>query len=804
MMRWFYKLSIKTKLILLTMLTISFSLLLACSAFVFNDLRTFQDEMVKELISDADIVGSNSTAALSFGDQNNAKETLASLRSVKSITDARIIAVDGKAFAEYSRDGSPPRHWQGPPPDREYRFNSDSLELSRNISLNGKTIGTVQLRSDLHRLTERIRHYILISLAVLAGVGAAAFFAFSAMQRLITRPILHLAEVARAISRDRNYAVRAVKEGDDESGELTICFNEMLHQIQERDHQLEVHRQHLEEEVHLRTEELHLTVDQLIIARDKAEEASRAKSSFLANMSHEIRTPMTAIIGYADLLLYPNQTPSDRLQCIQTIRRNGQHLLMIINDILDFSKIEAGRMSVDRVRCSPLQIVAETASLMRVAAMAKDLIFKVEYEGPIPQTIVTDPMRLRQILINLLNNAIKFTNSGSVRLLIHLDNQDPSTQRLRFDVIDTGIGIAQEKLTRLFNPFSQADNSMSRKYGGTGLGLAISKRLVEMLGGDISVVSEPAKGSTFSVTVDTGSLADVKLIVGATESYHIPPDLVSATLPGPQLPRGRILVAEDGLDNQRLIAFLLKSAGAEVELAENGRIAVEKALAAVARHTPYDLIVMDMQMPEMDGYEATSKLRRKGFTIPIVALTAHALSDDRGKCINAGCTDYLTKPIDREKLLETISFYIQRQRAAGDVAPQPAHKPPAQRPPAQEPPAPQETIIKSQYSNDPAMKEIVAQFVENLPGHVRMLHRLLQEQNLDELKRAVHQIKGAGGGYGFAQLSHLAAEVEKSIKARDPLQTLAAGVERLVAIMRRAEGYDQHKEASRAAESSRH
>ena len=400
-------------------------------------------------------------------------------------------------------------------------------------------------------------------------------------------------------------------------------------------------------------------------ATRKAEAATRAKSEFLANMSHEIRTPMTAILGFADVLL-ENPAGPEAVDAAKTIKLNGEHLLEIINDILDLSKIEAGKLDLERIACSPCQVVAEMASLMRVRFEAKGLSLQVEHVGPIPETILTDPTRLRQILANLVGNAIKFTEVGGVRIATRLVQEPGREPALQLDVIDSGIGMTKRQVGKLFRPFVQADTSTSRKYGGSGLGLAISRRLAGMLGGDVTVTSEPGKGSTFSARVATGSLEGVPMLVGQP---------TEAVLEGKKLSRSakkrqvkldsRILLAEDGPDNRRLISFILNKAGAEVVTAENGRIAVEKAMACFPgrgrrrgdEEKPFDVVLMDMQMPVMDGYEATRQLRAAGYTDPIIALTAHAMRSDRQKCLDAGCDDYLTKPISRENLVAMIAKY---------------------------------------------------------------------------------------------------------------------------------------------------
>ena len=398
-----------------------------------------------------------------------------------------------------------------------------------------------------------------------------------------------------------------------------------------------------------------------------AEVANRAKSEFLANMSHEIRTPMTAILGYADLLAGQLEDPS-HLDALDIIRRNGAHLLNVVNDILDLSKIEAGKLRVERRACSPAAILADVVSLLRVRADGKGLALKLEFAGPMPEAVWTDSARLRQILLNLVGNAIKFTEIGDVRVVARLARGDAPQPKLVCEVVDTGIGMTTEQVENLFRPFQQADASTSRKFGGTGLGLAISKRLAEFLGGDITATSQPGRGSTFVLTIDPGSLNGVALLDHPSEAIVAPATSPAAGDAQTRL-SCRILLAEDGVDNKRFISFLLTKAGAEVTTVENGREALETALAALPGRgrrcddprAPFDVILMDMQMPVMDGYQATRRLREEGYTGPIIALTAHAMADDRQKCLDVGCDDYAAKPIDRARLLNVITGVLPRQ-----------------------------------------------------------------------------------------------------------------------------------------------
>ena len=401
----------------------------------------------------------------------------------------------------------------------------------------------------------------------------------------------------------------------------------------------------------------------------RAEAANRSKSEFLANMSHEIRTPMTAIRGFAEILrdetlcctVCPNSAACNirrtNTDHVGTICRNTEYLLSLIDDILDLSKIEAGALTVEQIACSPFAIVAEIESLMRVRTTAKGLELRIEYDGAVPETIWTDPTRLRQILINLLGNAVKFTEAGVIRLIVrYVAGESPV---LRFDVVDMGVGMTPAQVARLFQPFTQADGSMTRRFGGTGLGLVISRKLAQLLGGDVVILeTQLGVGTRFQVTVGVGPIGDVRMLTDPVIA-HSADHGEKEEDGGVQEPLNcRILLAEDGVDNQRLVGFILKKAGAEVTVVENGQQAVDAALSARSGGTSFGAILMDMQMPVMDGYEATRQLRRQGYTGPIIALTAHAMATDREKCLSAGCDEFVTKPIDRKKLLGAVRRFM--------------------------------------------------------------------------------------------------------------------------------------------------
>lgn len=388
-----------------------------------------------------------------------------------------------------------------------------------------------------------------------------------------------------------------------------------------------------------------------------AESANNAKSSFLANVSHEIRTPMTAILGFTEIL-QDNLEHKENLDALNTIRNNGQYLLDLINDILDISKIEANRLDVETIRFPLVDLLRDVRDLIKVRANAKNLSLHLEFGKDIPATIQSDPTRIRQILINLLGNGIKFTEKGGVRLVTDLVPGE-SNPLLRFTIIDSGIGMSEFAVKKLFQPFSQADSSTSRRFGGTGLGLAISKRLVELLGGKLTVESHPGEGSRFTATIDPGSLKGIETTVPDLNTGS--PQTTLETSPVASLDC-RILLAEDSRDNQRLLNHVLRKAGAEVTTVENGQLAIDEIRETQGTPEAFDVVLMDMQMPVMDGYDAVAQLRKDGESLPIIALTAHAMSGARQECLNAGCDDYAPKPINRRELLAQIARQIQGRR----------------------------------------------------------------------------------------------------------------------------------------------
>jgi len=481
-----------------------------------------------------------------------------------------------------------------------------------------------------------------------------------------------------------------------------------------------------------------------MVEKTAAEKASHAKSLFLANMSHEIRTPLTAIIGYSEALLDIKQTMSERIDGIQTINQAGKHLLGIINDILDLSKIEAGRLEVERLPVPLFGILNDVAALARLQAEAKGVTFQIEPVFPLPQTVLTDAIRVKQILINIISNAIKFTERGEVTLRVR---HDPPTERLVVEVLDTGIGISAEQLVRLFQAFTQADASTTRRFGGTGLGLALSKQLAEMLGGGISVNSTPGRGSRFTVTLNVGP---AEALIHSIEETHKPEPQVAADDVPPAL-RGRLLLAEDNPVNQRVIVLKMRHLGAEPHVVNNGAEAVEAALAQ-----PFDLVLMDMQMPVMDGLTAVRTLRERGYAGPIVALTANTTLQERQACLDAGCDDFLSKPIENKVFAETLRRYLQADGSAATEN--------------------QDPIIPALLRQDPGLHELVSHLYSSFMDAYRALQAALEAGDNEAFRQQARQMKSAGSDYLSPQLTELVGQLEFSatVGKTQPMQDLLA------------------------------
>ncbi len=712
--------------------------------------------------SAARIVGDSSTAALAFGSSADATEILSSLKGDPRIQEARLCDSSGQIFAYWQRArGHAPARGCG----EGLRFENSALTLARPVlSASNQPLGVIEIRATLEPALYRIRRYLgVASLVFLLALGLATLAAWR-LQRVIAAPIQHLAATARRITEEGNYKLRAGGDPVGDVGSLISSFNTMLHQIALRDDELLSHRGRLEAEVAQRTMELRA-------AKERAEESARLKSEFLANMSHELRTPMNGVIGMTGLLSETELSEVQRVYA-QAVQDSAEGLMGVLNDILDFSKIEAGRLDIESAPFEPRRVAADCVRTLALAASRKGLELIVTIAPDVPEEVLGDSLRVRQVLLNLLGNAIKFTGTGEVEVSVEVACAAPdSLCQLQFAVRDTGIGIDPAKASLIFEPFRQADGSTTRRFGGTGLGLSISRQLVQLMGGTLTLQSDVGSGSRFSFTIPTPqtspcpapllSLAGRRVLVGErhptarhrlcellgrwgaeieygtsrdelmnalgktaepfdiilTDPALLPPrdttsnllhtgsktrivsisnageiaDLepssgtaVHARLMKPVLeselgaalrtslktkrrtrdaalpvcspasgPILRVLVAEDNAINRKVIAGLLRDAAVVLEMAGDGSRAV-----ALHQETPFDVILMDIQMPAMDGFEATRLIWQleegPGRRTRIIALTAHARLEDRERCFSAGMDDYLSKPVSKAALLEAL------------------------------------------------------------------------------------------------------------------------------------------------------
>lgn len=571
---------------------------------------------------------------------------------------------------------------------------------------------------------------LITALIVIISIITLPILIFIVVRNLLLNPIESLGAASHRVG-DGDLSVYLPAHNNDEVGVLFNDFNHMVNQIRHYQDELEEYKHHLEDKVESRTRALETMNSQLESAIAQAEQANQLKSRFLANMSHEIRTPLTAIMGFTEQLLLSKEAASDELH-LATILRNSKHLLELINNILDLSKIEAEKLAVEKSPLDIVQLVHDIDSIIRPLSQEKNLKCEINYHLPLPKIINSDATRLKQILINIASNAVKFTEQGLISLDI---TYDTNSQSIEFAIKDSGIGMSEHEIERVFKPFEQADATTTRRFGGTGLGLCISKNLAQLLGGDVYLQSTPGVGSCFSVKIACNLVVENKTSM-LTELSQLTLEKDTQLSFAANSFDANILVAEDNPDNQVLITLLLQTWGLDPDIANNGAEAVEMALV-----NDYQVIIMDMQMPVMGGLEATQMLRHAAYDGPIIALTANVMKHDVDTYLKAGCNEALAKPIDKDALENVLVKYLHIEKDSQNKW---------------------DSLLNSEK-----FQQINENYRSKLPDHLAQANQLYQAGEWEVLRSLAHNLKGSAGCFGFNNIHHAAAELEDNLRGRD-------------------------------------